>query len=108
VASFKPITEDLGLMGLWVDEDSHAATTYGDCAYSKKDVSRPPAESAFLPGCPTGDGFEFKNVSDDPGNQSITVLSSARFGDNVGLGGWYSSGGEVTYSGAVAMWVDFL
>jgi hypothetical protein len=109
--SWEDRTPEFGVFGLWMYADSHAATAFGDCAYTDGSIGRPPVDdlngAAFLPGCPTGDGFEFERISEMPGEKSGEILVSARWGNPVGLGGWFSSVSQVTSHGAVAMWVDY-
>jgi hypothetical protein len=109
--SWEDHVPEFGMFGLWVTTDSHVATGFGDCAYENGSITRPPADelddAAFQPGCPTGDGFEFEHVSEEPGGKFSQVLTSARWGDPVGLGGWYSTVSEVSDYGAVAIWIDY-
>lgn len=102
---------DFGLVGIWVDGDPHAASAIGDCNYY--DFSEfgypsllPPEEVAFLPGCPTGDGFVFPSVDTD-GGAGGAFLTSSGFGKQVGVGGWYQTASVVKDYGAVALWIDF-
>jgi hypothetical protein len=109
--SWDDATPEFGLFGLWMTSDSHAATAFGDCAYTEGSAFRPPVgelnSGAFLPGCPTGDGFEFTRVSDEPGGKSSETFLSARWDSTVGLGGWFSSASEVAAHGAVGIWIDY-
>lgn len=100
-----------GVVGIWTHGNPHAATAIGDCNYyDYRDFGIPsvfpPEEVAFLPGCPTGDGYVFPSVDPDGGSGGA-FLTSAGFGDQVGLGGWYTTAAVVKDYGAVAFWVDF-
>lgn len=93
---------DWSFMGLWALNGNDLATAYGSCAYSSEFASTPLAEAAFLPGCPTSDGFEFVNEGPNGG----TVLTVSHHGGPEGVGGWFTSGSAHARYGAVAFWFD--
>lgn len=102
---------DFGLVGLWAVGNPHAATTLGDCMYydysDEGDLALlPPEEIAFLPGCPTGDGYVHP-IIDPNGGRGGAIFTSAGFGPTVGVGGWYQTAAVVQSYGAVAFWLDF-
>ena len=101
-----PQTE-FGLVGIWAGGTNHVGAGFGDCYYYPGDLNRPPSEEmAFLPGCPTGDGFEHKFVSERPLENGGFVYVSGNRGGPDGAGGWFSSAGVPKRYGAVAAWVD--
>lgn len=106
--SFSPIPEaDLAFVGLWFRGDTHAASRFGDCAYNEGDVTQPPREElAFLPGCPTGDGFDFSDTDQYPG-RFVTQFTSIRDGCCTnGIGAWYEGAAMIKYAGAVALYMQ--
>lgn len=93
-----------GLVGMWVAGANHVATASGDCLYhaeEEDDPAYPPEPVAFLPGCPTGEGFPFLDV----GPQASMELISSSYGRPIGLGAWFATASQVSRHGAVALWV---
>lgn len=100
-----------GVVGIWTEGEPHAASAVGDCLYyDYRDFGipsvLPPEEVAFLPGCPTSSGNVFPVVDSDGGSGGA-FLTSSGFGDQVGVGGWYTTAAIVKDYGAVAFWLDF-
>jgi len=98
---------EFGLVGIWAAGTNYVGDGFGDCYYYPGDLNRPPSEEmAFLPGCPTGDGFEHKFVSERPlENGGFVYVSGNRIGPD-GIGGWFSSASVPKRYGAVAAWID--
>ena len=95
---------DIGFLGLWARGSNTVATGYGSCNYSDADgpAAQLPMGTAFLPGCPTGDGYEDVNQGPNGG----TVFTAIDFGGPSGIGGWFATPDEIPDHGAVALWVD--
>lgn len=107
---FAPPDHDslFGLFGLWLDADAHAASAYGDCFYFRGDAFAS-EETAFQPGCPTGDGFRRTFVGSDPTRPGEVSLVSARLSTQApvaAIGGWYAAAATVSARGAVGAWMD--
>lgn len=104
---------DFALLGLWGVGDPGHNTAYGDCFYDRgvtflpndDGVPNQPAETAFLPGCPTADGdAEVRESSQQhPSGVAFTVT---HLSDKAGVGGWYATTAELEHSGAIAYWID--
>lgn len=103
-----------GATGLWLMGDPHVATGWGHCAYfappphsgSLIGLPRPPAEYAFMPGCPTG-SRSIDVHSTSLGGPSGLVASMSAYDGLHGAGGWFTSVSEVNRFGAVGFWIDF-
>lgn len=105
---------DFALLGLWgVGEPGHNSA-FGDCFYPRgftflgddDGVPQQPAETAFLPGCPTADGKP-KVKQANQQYPSGVVYTSTHLSDMVGVGGWFATTAELKRAGAIAYWLDF-
>lgn len=104
---------DFALLGIWGVGDPGHNTAYGDCFYDRGVTFLPdddvvphqPAETAFLPGCPTAYGRAHVRQSSQTYPSGI-VLTVTHLSDKAGVGGWYATSAELKRAGAIAYWID--
>ncbi|MGH2739407.1 MAG: hypothetical protein ACRDH6_02830 [Actinomycetota bacterium] len=96
-------SSDFAFLGLWGIGDLYpAAITWGDCFYYHDDLLTPSEESAFMPGCPTGDG-----VTDVFPGRGVVMTTTNWTCCPKGVGAWYATTTAVRDHGAVGLWLDF-
>lgn len=95
---------DFGLVGIWFEGQPHAAGAFGSCIH--ENVPTRAQETAFLPGCPNGEGQLGASTTPSTGPWDVFFMAS-RACCTKGLGGWYSTASKIIGSGGVAFWIDY-